>query len=317
MDLNLLQVIPHRFTVVTHYSDRAVPDMDTRQKHYGITQTTQQLDMLFRKGKLLSFHAMNMHYSNWMDPAVPRPTWLHCLPIGMRLRFYQPYDDLLDFLNSIKKNVIDRPSSFWNDSSRPLLLVPFTRKFYARDRAKALRELTVNVKKKILVMTQRVYDRQIDFFNAVSTHRFTLCPWGNGLDTHRLYEVLVMGGIPVVRKSSINSCMDGTDNDIAVEVVNAKNGSVHIDSVKRGNIPLVVVERWSEVTTDLLEKYWKYYSHVTNSEKIDMQSVFPAGHDELGQWDYSRATMLHWRKRILGYEENGGNVLKIENNDYA
>ena len=27
-----------------------------------------------------------------------------------------------------------------------------------------------------------------DFYNAVAKHRFTLCPWGNGLDTHRLYE---------------------------------------------------------------------------------------------------------------------------------
>ena len=35
-----------------------------------------------------------------------------------------------------------------------------------------------------------------------------------GLDTHRMTEILLMGGVPVIRQSTISSCYDDTDNVI-------------------------------------------------------------------------------------------------------
>ena len=40
------------------------------------------------------------------------------------------------------------------------------------------------------------------FLQEIGTSKFTLCPEGNGLDTHRFWEVLYLGGIPVVIRGS-------------------------------------------------------------------------------------------------------------------
>ena len=39
-----------------------------------------------------------------------------------------------------------------------------------------------------------------NFLREVKSHYFVLCPRGNGIDTHRLWETLYMGSIPIVKK---------------------------------------------------------------------------------------------------------------------
>jgi len=48
------------------------------------------------------------------------------------------------------------------------------------------------------------------------TKGFVVCPEGNGVDTHRLWEVLYMGGIPIVKSNPI---MDGLYEQLPVLVV--------------------------------------------------------------------------------------------------
>lgn len=37
------------------------------------------------------------------------------------------------------------------------------------------------------------------FIERMKNHTFSLCPWGNGIDTHRIFESLYLGTIPVVK----------------------------------------------------------------------------------------------------------------------
>ena len=37
------------------------------------------------------------------------------------------------------------------------------------------------------------------YLDNIYNHRFVLCPEGNGIDTHRLWECLYMGTIPIVK----------------------------------------------------------------------------------------------------------------------
>ena len=37
----------------------------------------------------------------------------------------------------------------------------------------------------------------------MSKHNFVLAPWGNGIDTHRFWEILYSGSIPVTKKHII------------------------------------------------------------------------------------------------------------------
>jgi len=43
-------------------------------------------------------------------------------------------------------------------------------------------------------------DGRKTFLREIKSHHFVLCPRGNGLDTHRLWETLYMGSIPIVKR---------------------------------------------------------------------------------------------------------------------
>lgn len=39
-----------------------------------------------------------------------------------------------------------------------------------------------------------------DYSTDLSKYKFVLCPWGNGIDTHRIWETLYSGSVPVTRQ---------------------------------------------------------------------------------------------------------------------
>jgi hypothetical protein len=66
------------------------------------------------------------------------------------------------------------------------------------------------------------------FLREIRNHTFVLCPRGNGVDTHRLWETLYMGSIPIVKR------------DIALREFE--------------DLPICFIDSWEEVTTEFLEK---------------------------------------------------------------
>ena len=64
------------------------------------------------------------------------------------------------------------------------------------------------------------------FLEDIRNHDFVLCPPGNGIDTHRLWETLYMGSIPIVKRDSAHA--GWTD------------------------LPILFVNNWSEVTHNRL-----------------------------------------------------------------
>ena len=64
-----------------------------------------------------------------------------------------------------------------------------------------------------------------DYCENMSSYKFVICPPGNGVDTHRLWEALYMGCIPIVLRHHI------------------------YDGYK---LPIIQVNSWSEVTYDLI-----------------------------------------------------------------
>ena len=55
-------------------------------------------------------------------------------------------------------------------------------------------------------------DRKILDFNEyqenLKNHKFVLCPWGNGIDTHRIWEALYSGSIPVIKDHITFKCLE-------------------------------------------------------------------------------------------------------------
>lgn len=81
------------------------------------------------------------------------------------------------------------------------------------------------------------------FLEECRNHTFVICPRGNGIDTHRLWETLYMGSIPIVKK--------------------------HIHLSEFSDLPILFVDDWNEVTEDFLQKkYNEMKSKTYTMEKL-------------------------------------------------
>ena len=71
-----------------------------------------------------------------------------------------------------------------------------------------------------------------NFLREIRNNTFVLCPRGNGVDTHRMWETLYMGSIPIVKR------------DIAMD--------------EFFDLPICFINDWTEVTPEFLEaeKSW-------------------------------------------------------------
>ena len=67
-----------------------------------------------------------------------------------------------------------------------------------------------------------------DYKKNITFHKFTLAPWGNGIDTHRFWEALYSGSIPVTKQHHI------------------------YESFK--TLPKILVNEYSEITEQFLNK---------------------------------------------------------------
>lgn len=67
-----------------------------------------------------------------------------------------------------------------------------------------------------------------EYLDNIHNHKFVLCPEGNGIDTHRTWECLYMGGIPIEKRNI--------------------NNQFYTD------LPICFVDDWEEISEDFLIK---------------------------------------------------------------
>lgn len=82
------------------------------------------------------------------------------------------------------------------------------------------------------------------FIHDLSKYQFNLCPEGNGIDTHRLWESLMLGVVPIVKKNNF-----------------IKNLSDH-------KIPMLVLDEW----TDLLKLTKQDLNEIYSSKKNEIEN---------------------------------------------
>lgn len=70
----------------------------------------------------------------------------------------------------------------------------------------------------------------------LSETKFVLSPRGNGLDCHRTWESLLMGAIPIVRTSSIDSLYE--------------------------DLPVIIIEDWETINEEFLEKRFEEMKNI-------------------------------------------------------
>ncbi len=78
------------------------------------------------------------------------------------------------------------------------------------------------------------YDKNslISYLKNLRSFPFVICPEGNGFDTHRLWETLYMGGIPIIKKNK------------------------YLSEITR-NLPVIILNEWDELNNvDLMHTNW-------------------------------------------------------------
>jgi hypothetical protein len=81
------------------------------------------------------------------------------------------------------------------------------------------------------------------FLKDINKSKFVLCPRGNGVDTHRLWETLYMKSIPIVK--------------------------YHITHSNLTDLPILFINDWAEVTKEFLEnKYEEIINKEWNMDKL-------------------------------------------------
>jgi hypothetical protein len=90
------------------------------------------------------------------------------------------------------------------------------------------------------------------YLRDIRSHKFCICPRGNGVDCHRIWECLYLGTIPICIKN------------MALQ--------------QFANLPILFVNRWDEVTPELLESVYDKFSNFT--------------------WDVSQLYMSYWKDAI-------------------
>jgi hypothetical protein len=75
-----------------------------------------------------------------------------------------------------------------------------------------------------------------EYVRNLRRYAFCLCPRGNGVDTHRIWEALYLGCIPVVKKHITHACLS--------------------------DMPILFIDNWSEVTKDRLEEEYNRINNI-------------------------------------------------------
>ena len=90
-----------------------------------------------------------------------------------------------------------------------------------------------------------------EYKERLNSHKFILCPPGNGVDTHRVWESLYLGSIPVVEKNTVNQKYAGLPiitynnlEELTFEYLNYESSKL------KGNFDLLTIDKWYEILKD-------------------------------------------------------------------
>jgi hypothetical protein len=142
---------------------------------------------------------------------------LHPVPIGVANSMW-PHGDLRRLARAMRHARRHRPQP-------GSLFTQFTASTHA-SRAAAADALRANFPAQFAADPPPMRWRQ--YLRALGAHQFSACPRGNGVDTHRIWESLYLGVVPVVERSVL---------------------SEHWSAC---GLPLVLIDDWREVTPDRL-----------------------------------------------------------------
>lgn len=155
---------------------------------------------------------------------------LVAIPIGLENNYIKNSNEKINTIinkNQEQKNIKNLAYLNFNICTNPNERWPVFQKF--------------NQKSFVTTQTNVQYE---EYFSNIYNHHFVFCPEGNGIDTHRTWETLYCGSIPIEKKNKNN---------------------IHFK-----DLPICLVDDWEQVTEKfLLEEYKRINKIEWNYKKLD------------------------------------------------
>ena len=209
--------IKKKYILVSHNGDLSAPYGDSwhpNEKNPG--EWKENFLSWLESPMLIRWYASNCHFKGNV-----KPEKLRCIPIGLRNRYNKGGKLEAKDYPMLKTGSFPRPK---RKRLPTKLLVDFVKdNHWKPDRGKALDSLG---RLSFIKRTRKMSAKK--WRDTVRTTVFVSCPHGHGLDTHRLWEVLLLGSYPVVKSSTLDSMY-------------TEHG-----------LPVLIVKEWSDVTIELL-----------------------------------------------------------------
>jgi len=125
-----------------------------------------------------------------------------------------------------------------------------------------------------------------EYLKEIKNSYFVLCPFGNGIDTHRLWETLYLGSIPIIKK--------------------------HISYKTTEDLPVLCVDSFEEITEDYLyEALEKIKKGKFNYDKLSTtfwMNIISSPKIESKENQYIKLSFIYFYKIKISY-----NILKFKN----
>jgi hypothetical protein len=175
---------PERGSIVYAKRDHTVPLFQQLKKQRNrVVLVTSESDDGVEPSEVIPAQIAAWFSSNTTHPGV-RP-----LPLGLGNSYCKvtaKADLIADFSGWEKKSLL---YVNFRPETNPLIRVPVWESFGSTGWAGCCTRHPGNVSRE-------------EYVASMAAHRFVLCPRGNGIDTHRMWEALYLGVIPIVEKNA-------------------------------------------------------------------------------------------------------------------
>lgn len=210
---NYLPNIKYKFILVSGDSDKDIPDDYINETK--IILTSKLLIKWYAQNSILvTDKLIQLPIGLDLHTSTKSSTW------GPIQSVSEQIDDI-KYIKSLNTNKINKCYSNFH----------FRYESKLNDRQDAIKKLPAE-----LIYYEPTKIPRIDTWKKMVEYKYVISPFGVGYDCHRTWEAIILGCIPIVKKSALDSMYDG--------------------------LPVLIVNDWSDVTQDLLDNFKPNYSNI-------------------------------------------------------
>jgi len=212
--INYLPNIKYKFVLVSGDTDATIPD-----------DYKNETNIILNHPLLIIWYAQNSLLVTDKLKQLPIGLDLHTLTKSPLWGPMQTVSDQISDIEKLKLIKINKENKAYGNFHFSM----FAKYGYDRKDAYA------NIKRDLTYYEPYKVSRNKSWENMIK-YKYIISPLGNGLDCHRTWEAVILGCIPIVKTSRLDTMYEG--------------------------LPVLIVNYWSDITQDMLDNYKPDYSNM-------------------------------------------------------